>query len=132
MKEFRIKSSLSDVELRLFNIQGDYFTVEIVSGSMKAIREVWAYTDAYTFADLIEALASHDRPWEGSECWESLEGEFKFSATCTKLGQVMFEIELSQSGNAEFWLIKSQIRSDFGTLPILARSARVFFGNTPY
>jgi hypothetical protein len=132
MKEFRIKSSLSDIELRLFNIQGDYFTVEIVSGSMKAIREVWAYTDAYTFADLIEALAFHERPWEGSKSWESLKGEFKFSATCTKLGQVMFEVELSQSENTECWLIKSQIRSDFGALSTLARYARVFFGNTPY
>lgn len=132
MKEFRIKSSLSDVELRLFNIHGDYFTIEIVSSNIKAAREVWAYTDSYTFADFLEALASQDSPWEGSEAWESIEGEFKFWATCSKLRQITFEIELNQSNITEAWLMNTKIRSDFGSLPILAKTARKFFGNSPY
>ena len=121
-------SSLSELELRLFNSQGDYFSVEIISPSINAVREVWAYTDAYTLADLLEALASQDKPWESSESWESLEGEFKFGATCTKLGQVIFEIELNQVESAEEWCIKTQVRSDFGALPMIAKLARSFFG----
>ena len=95
------------------------------------MREVWAYTDAYGFADLMEHLASYEKPWLGAKSWESIEGEFKFSATCSKLGQVTFELELSHYGCAEEWLLKIQINSELGQLPKSAKSARRFFGKSP-
>ena len=130
MKEFCIKSSLSEIELRFFNPQGDYFSVEIISPIIHAVKEVWAYIDAYTLADLLEALASQDKPWENSESWESLEKEFKLLATCTTLGQVTFEIELNQVESIEEWRIRTQLRADFGTLPMIAKSARTILGES--
>lgn len=131
MKEFRVKSSISDVELRLTHTQGDYFTAEIMSDSIRAVREVWAYTDAYMMADLLEWIASQEKPWDGSKYWESIEGEFKFTAQCTNLGHVIFGIELNQYNATEQWSIDADIRSDFGSLPLLAKAARKFFGDSP-
>jgi hypothetical protein len=131
MDEFRIKSCSSDIELLLSQIQNDYFVAEIASSHMKAVRKVWAYTDSYDFADLVEWMASQDRPWEGTQYWESWGGEFKFSCECNSLGQVTFEIELNHFGVAEEWSVKTQILSEFGHLPILAKSARKFFGESP-
>ena len=131
MDEFRIKSCSSEIELLLSQKQNDYFVAEIISSHMKAVRKVWAYTDSYSFADLMEWMAVQDRPWEDTQYWESWEGEFKLSSTCNSLGQVTFEIELNHFGAAEEWLIKTQIFSEFGYLPILSKSARKFFGESP-
>lgn len=131
MSEFRIKSVESDLEMILSDIKGDYFKVRVVSAHLNAIREVWAYTDASGLADFMEHLASHEKPWAGTEHWESLEGEFKFSAKCSLLGRVTFEIELSHEGCAEEWLVRTQLSSELGQLPKLAKSARAFFGEAP-
>ena len=119
------------MQLRFFNPQGDYFSVEIISPIIRVVKEVWAYTDAYTLADLLEELASQDKPWENAESWESLEKEFKLLATCTTLGQVTFEIELTQVESIEEWRVRTLLRADFGTLPMIAKSARNFFGESP-
>jgi Family of unknown function (DUF6228) len=131
MDEFRIKSCSSDTELLFTHTNSDYFVAEIASSHIKAVREIWAYTDSYSFADLIEWMASQEHPWKGAQYWESLEGEFKFSATCNSLGQVTFEVGLNHCGITEEWSIKTQICSEFGSLPILAKSARKFFGESP-
>jgi hypothetical protein len=61
MKEFRIKSSDSDLELILSDIHGDYFKARIASNHINSVREVYAYTDAYGFADMMESLATHEK-----------------------------------------------------------------------
>ena len=132
MKEFRIKSCLSELELRFFNPQVDYFSVEIISPTIRAVKEVWAYTNSYTLADLLEALASQNNTWEHEEIWESLEQEVKLLVTCSKLGQIIFEIELREVESIEEWSIRVQLQSEFGALPMLAKSARKFFGESPY
>ena len=130
MTEFRIKSSDTDLELILSDIKGDYFKVHLVSAHLQAMREVWAYTDAYGFADLFKYLASKEKPWEGEETWQSIEGEFKFSATCNHVGKIKFVIELNHFGCTEEWQAKTEINSEFGQLPHLAKKAREFFGES--
>jgi len=131
MREFRIKSSDTDLELVLSDIQGDYFKAQIVSKFLNTSRVVWAYTDAYGFADLMENLAAHEKPWTDIKRWESIEGEFKFSAACSRLGKVTFEIELSHYGSAEEWALKTQLNTELGQLPRIAKAARAFFGASP-
>lgn len=131
MKEFRIKSSDSDFELILSDIQGDYFKARIASKHINTVREVYAYTDAYGFADMMESLASHEKGWSDIQRWETIEGEFKVSIKCNKLGKVTFEIEFSHYGCAEEWLVKTQLNTELGQLPRLAKSARAFFGQSP-
>ena len=131
MSEFRIKSSDSDLELILSDIQGDYFKARIASKHLNTIREVWAYTDAYGFADMMKILSSYEKPWTDIKRWESIEGEFKISAACNRLGKVTFEIELSNYGGAEEWAVKTQLNSELGQLPRIAKSARAFFGASP-
>jgi len=131
MSELQIKSATSDLELILSDINGDYFSAQIEASHINAKRKVWAYTDAYGFADLLENLSSLTSPWEGEEVWESLEGEFRFSASCSKLGQITFEVALLHQGCPEEWLLQTQIKYEFGQLPKLAKSARAFFGESP-
>ena len=65
---------------------------------------------------------------EGQRRWETIEGEFKISAKCSRLGQVTFEIEFSQYSRAEEWVVKTQLNTELGQMPRLAKSAREFFG----
>ncbi|MHA3025495.1 DUF6228 family protein [Chromohalobacter israelensis] len=111
-------------------IRGDYFTI-VLLGPVSANRNVWAYTDAHGLADLFEWMASKSKPWRGSEGWESIEGEFKFYASCSALGAVTFDIEINHPGIAEAWRVTTKIKTDFGQLPSLATKARSFFGPSP-
>ena len=67
MPEFRIQSSDSDLALVLSDIRGDYFGVSVESRRLSGICEVWGYTDAYGFADLLEFLAAQTQPWQGEK-----------------------------------------------------------------
>lgn len=131
MSEFRVRSSESEAVLRFAGIRGDYFTVALTSGPVYASRDVWTYTDAHGLADFFEWMASQGKPWSGTEGWESIEGEFKIYASCSLLGTVAFDIEINHLGIAEEWQIASQIKTEFGQLPSLAKKARSFFGLSP-
>lgn len=131
MSEFRVRSSESEAVLRFSGIRGDYFTVALTSGPVSASRDVWAYTDAHGLADLFDWMASQSKPWSGTEGWESIEGEFKIYASCSVLGAVIFDIEMTHLGIDEEWRVSSQIRTEFGQLPSLAIKARSFFGPSP-
>lgn len=50
---FSIRSTESDAELVFLSHRGDYFDIELRSRQLSAAREVWAYTDAYGLADLL-------------------------------------------------------------------------------
>ena len=130
MSQFTIKSCNSDISLVLSNIKDDYFDVHITSSTVNVIRTVYAYTNAYLFADLMEHLASFDTPWLEIETWGSLEGEFKFTATCDSLGHVTFNIDLRKFTGSEDWSVVIDIASEFGQLPQLAKAARSFFGES--
>lgn len=130
MSDFQIRSSETEATLLFSGIRGDYFTV-VLSGPVNASRDVWAYTDSHGLADLFEWMASQSKPWNGSEGWESIEGELKIYASCTILGAVTFDIEMKHLGIAEEWRVVTQIKSEFGQLPSLATKARSFFGPSP-
>ena len=129
MSEFIIKSCNSDLRLKLHNIEGDYFDAEVSSAQVSAKRKVYAYTDAHSFADLMEYLASQTKPWKNPESWGSLECEFEIIASCDIQGHVTFSVSISEvNGGCEDWDLKLDIASEFGQLPQLAKSARDFFG----
>lgn len=131
MSEFIIKSNDSDLLLRLSDIKDDFFTAEIISNRLTAKISVYGYCPhSYSFADFFERLASQDKPWETEQCWESLEGEFKLAATCSSLGAVIFTVNFNQNGG-EDWNIETEIRSDLGQIPELARTGRLFFSQSP-
>lgn len=131
MQEFRVQSSETEAELLFFGVNGDNFSVAFSSGTVNCQREVWAYTDAYGLADLFEWMASQSKPWKTSEGWESIEGEFKLYASCNVRGNITFDLELNHLGCTEEWRVKSQLKSEFGQLPSLAKKARAFFGPSP-
>lgn len=125
---FSIQSSSSDRELVFLAPQGDYFTVELRGTELQACRGVYAYTDSQGLAALFERLASHDRPWSGTEGWESLEAEFSLTARCTPLGVVTFAISIhGLPGVPEAWKLTAQLTSEMGQLPGIAANARRFF-----
>jgi len=131
MSTFKIQSARTDMKMAFSSIEGDYFTVRLISDRVSATRKVWGYTDSYLLADLFEWLASQERPWADRQSWESLEGELKVSAACSSLGAVTFEVELSEYGTAEEWHVSTQICAEFGQLPAYAKQVRKFFGKSP-
>ena len=131
MKTFTIKSNVSDLALEFSDIESESFTVRLESNHISASRKVYDYPDIHRFPDLLERLALHDKPWDGEISWESLEGEFKFSASCSSLGSVTFRVMLNSYFGGEDWNVETIILSEMGQLQVFARSARLFFGATP-
>ena len=131
MKTFTIKSNVSDLALEFSDIESESFTVRLKSNHISASRKVYDYPDIHRFPDLLERLALHDKPWDGEISWESLEGEFKFSASCSSLGSVTFRVMLNSYFGGEDWNVETIILSEMGQLQVFARSARLFFGATP-
>ena len=125
---FSIRSNASDRELVFHSPQADYFVVELRGTALNAIRNVYAYTDARGLSALFERLATYERPWVGTERWESLEGEFAVSAVCSALGQVRFAVRIRDMlGGPEEWEVSAHLESELGALPALAAHARSFF-----
>jgi hypothetical protein len=127
---FSIKSSSSDKEIVFSAPEKDYFTVELKSDEVRAIRKVYAFSPQNPGPKALFArIARHDRPWESEEGWGSLEGEFSLSATCSQLGVVTFSLSLlSRLGGPEDWSISATLTSDLGQLPSIAAGAEQFFG----
>jgi hypothetical protein len=110
---------------------GDYFTIELKGSAVQAAYAVWAYTDATGLADLFARLASYERPWNGDERWESIEGEFSLSARCSSLGEVLFSVRIcGLQGASEEWQVSVAIATELGKLPKVAAGAHRFFGGT--
>jgi len=128
MSEFILESTVSSAKLTLTEIRGDYFKVIFEAPHLRAFRKVCSYTDNYGFVELLEKLALYTKPWEGTESWEGIEGDFKLSVSCDPLGHVTFDIRFQQYGCAEEWCAEVQIQSEFGQLENLAKRARLFFG----
>ena len=125
---FVIKSSSSNRELRFLARHGDEFQVELSGYGLTLALKVSAYTDSAGLLQLFEKIANHATPWQGTESWRSLEGEFILSASCSTSGQVYFFIEAWGSpGAAEEWRASAEITSELGQLPSIASAAHRFF-----
>jgi hypothetical protein len=129
LSSFSIKSSSSDRELVFSEPRKDYFTVELRGNEPRAIRKVYAYSPhSPNIAAFFGRLASYDGPWESVECWESLEGEFALSATCSVLGVITFTLSMhGRLDSQDKWRISTTIIVEFGQLPGIASSAEQFF-----
>lgn len=127
---FAIYSSSSDRELRFLARDGDEFHVELVGRELNVVHEVSSCTDSKGLLTLFEKIAAHEMPWQGTESWSSLEGEFNLIATCSTSGHVHFQVELwGLPGAAEEWRASAGITSELGQLQSIAAAARSFFGD---
>ncbi|WP_089374628.1 DUF6228 family protein [Methylobacillus rhizosphaerae] len=110
---------------------GESFTVELRGFSVQATQTVWAYSDTPALANLFVRLASYEHPWDGNECWESIEGEFTLSASCSPLGEVSFSVRMhGLQGSPEEWQVSAALTTELGQLSLIAAGASQFFGDT--
>ncbi|MEM8844502.1 MAG: DUF6228 family protein [Pseudomonadota bacterium] len=124
---FSIKSNSSDRELYFSNPQEDYFRVQL-KGNVSATVEVYAYTYSADLNEMLQKLASYKKPWAEEESWESLEGEFKLSATCSPLGTVEFRVFLwGFPGAPEEVRVKAGLVTELGQLENIAKCSQEFF-----
>lgn len=80
--------------------------------------------DAAGLQAFLAGLGKHGRPWTGAREWQSIEGDFKLSATCTALGNVVFNVELhGLQGATEEWAVTAGIDYELGELERLFQGA---------
>ena len=126
---FSIKSTSSDRELAFSAVRENQFTVEVRSNELRAIREVSSYMDALGLPKLFTRLATHERPWVGSDDWSSFEGEFSLSASCDRLGHVTFSVTIcGEPGAADTWQVSTSLTAELGQLQQMAKDANRLFG----
>jgi hypothetical protein len=120
---FSIRSCCSNHELKVTFAGDSYLLVELAGFPVSARVEVWAETgDAAGFQAFLADLGRQRRAWSGRREWQSLEGDFKLSATCTALGNVVFVVELcGLQGASEEWAVTAGIDYELGQLERLAR-----------
>ncbi len=106
----------------------DYFTIELRGSSARSIRRVYTFPGARDLARFFSKLAAYHQPWEGVESWESPEGEFKLSSSCSTVGHVSFQIEIREKfGGPEEWELSAVLATELGQLPVIAKEADAFF-----
>jgi hypothetical protein len=128
MPSFEISSNVSARKIVFSDRWGDGFFVELLGHGLNASMKVSAYTDAFGLLRWLERLAECHTPWEGEDDWQTLEGEFRMSARCSVLGNVLFQVHLwGLPGAPEEWRVSAGVESDLGSLPRLAEAARRFF-----
>lgn len=129
---FTIHSVNSEKELIFSSYENEYFRVELKGTDVYAYTEVWdaAWVDV-TFKGLdrfLDQLAKNGQPWHGEQKWTSLDHEFSLCVSCSKTGQVTFQVELDpHPGNGESWFVKANIMTELGHLEKIAKDAELFF-----
>lgn len=113
-----IRSCSSNRELRISCASDSYLLAELVGSPVSAKVEVWVETgDAAGLQAFLADLGKQGRPWSGVREWQSIEGDFKLSATCTALGNVVFNVELhGLQGATEEWAVTAGIDYELGEL----------------
>jgi hypothetical protein len=120
-----IRSTSSNRALQIGEGGGNSIPVKLTGFPITAVTEVWAETgDVSALADFFVNLGKVRSPWQGTRTWESLEGDFRLSVTCSSLGAVTFQVQLrGLQGAPEEWHVESGIESEFGQLEQLAKDA---------
>lgn len=113
-----IRSCSSNRELNISCPSESCLLVELVGFPVAAKVEVWAETDdAAGLQAFLADLGRQDRPWRDTRKWQSIEGDFNLSATCTALGNVVFDVELhGLQGAPEEWAVTAGIEYELGQL----------------
>lgn len=91
---------------------------ELVGFALSAKVEVWVETgDATGLLTFLAELGKQGGPWSDTREWQSIEGDFKLSVTCTALGNVIFNVELrGLQGATEEWAVTAGIDYELGQL----------------
>jgi hypothetical protein len=113
-----IRSCSSNRELRITYASDLYLVVELIGFPVSAKAEVWVETgDAAGLQAFLADLGRQGRPWNGARKWGSIEGDFKLSATCSALGNVVFNVEMrGLQGATEEWAVTAGIDYELGQL----------------
>lgn len=102
--------------------------MELKGHDLSISTDVWATTDLKGMNVFFQELSSYRNPWQGTRMWAALEGEFEISATCTKLGHVIFFVKFAgQLGDTEEWKAQVRLETELGQLEKFARDANAFF-----
>jgi hypothetical protein len=120
-----IRSCSSNRELRISCASGSYLLAELAGFPASAKVEVWAETgDAAGLQAFLADLGNQVGPWNGTREWQSIEGDFKLSATCTALGNVVFNVKLhGLQGATEEWAVTAGIDYELGQLERLFQAS---------
>jgi len=120
-----IRSCSSNRELRISRASDSYLLAELAGFPVSAKVEVWVETgDAAGLQAFLADLGEQGRPWSGTREWQSIEGDFKLSATCTALGNVVFNVELrGLQGATEEWAVSAGIDYELGQLGRLCQGS---------
>lgn len=120
-----IHSSNSSRTLRIHTPVDSYMTVAMEGHEITGVVQVWAETgEVEGLAMFFRELGSLETPWNGSRVWETIEGDFRLSASCSSLGAVTFVVTMNGlPGAAEEWQLHAGIATEFGQLPRLAAEA---------
>ena len=117
-----IRSCTSNRELRIRHARDSYLLVELAGFPVSASVEVWVETgDAAGLQAFLADLGKQERPWNGMREWQSIEDDFKLSATCTALGNVVFNVQMrGLQGAPEEWVVTAGIDYELGRLEHLS------------
>jgi len=120
-----IRSCTSNRELRISCASASYLLAELTGFPVSAKVEVWVETgDAAGLQAFLADLGKQGRPWSGAREWQSIEGDFKLSVTCTALGNVVFNVELhGLQGATEEWAVTAGIDYELGKLERLVQGS---------
>jgi hypothetical protein len=120
-----IRSTTSNRALHIGGARGSSIPVRLTGFPVTADTEVWFETgDVTALTNFFAELGQMQCPWQGVKRWESLEGDFRLSVTCSSLGAILFRVELrGLQGAPEEWHVDVGIESEFGQLEQLAKEA---------
>ena len=124
-----IKSGNTSSTLTFSERDGDYFAVTYESPAAKIHKRVWGYNDCKYLVNLFKFIAKEWRGWEGTETWESIEGEFGISARCDNLGHIMLEIIIKECDGPEVWSSITSLGIDSGQTETIVTKVSQFFAN---
>lgn len=112
-----IRSCTSNRELRISRARDSYLLAELAGFPVSAKVEVWVETGDDGLEAFLADLGKQCEPWHGTREWQSIEQDFILSATCTPLGNVVFNVELhGLQGASEEWAITAGIDYELGQL----------------
>ncbi|MEZ0261134.1 MAG: DUF6228 family protein [Alphaproteobacteria bacterium] len=130
--EFRLRSSTSDLTLRIFNLRDYFYTVELECATFRIARDVCREDNIFinykNLPQFFHDLATQRKPWAGTKEWYSFEHEFKISAACDIMGHITLAILIrKRDGSPEEWELQADLQSELGQMPAAAASVEKFF-----
>jgi hypothetical protein len=117
-----IRSCTSNRELQISCAGDSHLLVELAGFPVSASVEIWVENgDASGLEGFLADLGKQERPWKGMREWQSIEDDFKLSATCNALGNVLFTVQMrGLQGAPEEWAVTAGIDYELGRLEPLS------------